>query len=198
MEPSETKPTFLLLDCDSHPIARGVLLDPAQSSNWRVRVLNDQVSAVTQYRELQLVSLSDHQNSSLVRIVDSYDDLIILEPLRPLSDEVRENLRVPVLFSSFIYPISGAWKGRRAIEAFNLSCGGISFSCKEPLQDGETLEVVVPVSSQPLILTCQVLRTLPSPEGATLYALKFIDLCDGEDKLVREFVFSEQIRRHLS
>jgi hypothetical protein len=41
------------------------------------------------------------------------------------------------------------------------------------------------------------LRSRPSSTGDTIYALKFIDLCDEADKLVQEFVFNEQIRNQL-
>jgi c-di-GMP-binding flagellar brake protein YcgR len=121
-----------------------------------------------------------------------------VDPLRPLGAEVRETLRIPVSFQSFIYPLSGAWKGRRTVQAVDLSCGGISFRCAEELSQGESLEVVIPLTRSPLVLTCQVLRSSPSPEGDTVYALKFSDLCKDADQLIQEFVFSEQIRTHAS
>jgi hypothetical protein len=169
MKRTEMDNKFFLLDRDSHPIAQGVMLTPSDPSVWKIRVLHDQAAAVSQLRELQLISSSDQQTPFLARVTDCHDDLVI-------------------------YPLSGAWKGRRTIQAIDLSCGGIAFSCQDTLSDGETLEVIIPISRHPLVLACKVLRRLPSPEGRNHYALKFIDLCDDAEKLVREYVFGIQIR----
>jgi hypothetical protein len=198
MKPTENHKTFLILDCNSRPIAHGILLDAASSSGWTVEVQGGKVSAVTEHRELELINTSDYQISYLVRVMGSRGDQVTLEPLRSLGSEIRETLRVPVNFHSFIYPLSGSWKGRRMIQAVDLSCGGIAFFCRETLYTGESLEVVIPIAKHPLILACQILRCQPSPDGDVIYGAKFIDLCDDADKLVQEFVFTEQIRGHAS
>jgi hypothetical protein len=60
------------------------------------------------------------------------------------------------------------------------------------------MEIVIPINKHPLILTCQILRSQPSPDGDVIYGAKFTDLCDDADKLVQEFVFTEQIRGQAS
>jgi hypothetical protein len=189
---------YLILDCNSRPIAHGLLLDSTEPSGWTIQVLGGKSAVVAKHSEVELISLSDYQTSYLVRVIDCRDDRVSMKPLRPLGAEFRETLRVPVSFQSFIYPLSGSWTGRRAIQAVDLSCGGIAFSCPDELAQGECLEVVVPLTRSPLLLTCQVLRSCPSPTGGTIYALKFVDLCSDADKLIQEFVFSEQIRTQAS
>ena len=99
-------------------------------------------------------------------------------------------------FKSLVYPVTGHWRGRREIESNDLSAGGIAFFTDHSLQIGEQLEVVIPVTSQPLVMRCQVLRIRPTPEAAVpiMYAAKFVDLCDDEETLLRESVFNLQLR----
>ncbi len=53
----------------------------------------------------------------------------------------------------------------------------------------------MPITSEPLILKCQVLRRRPSDrKDEVLYAAKFVEMCDDEEMIVREAVFSVQVR----
>ena len=123
-------------------------------------------------------------------------DMIQLEvaKLAPVNGDMRKNLRVGVHFKSFIYPMTGDWQGRRAVESNDLSAGGIAFFTDHSLQVGEHLEVVIPVTSQPLVVHCQLLRMRPTDRADILYAAKFVDLCNDEETLLREAVFNLQLR----
>ena len=55
-------------------------------------------------------------------------------------------------------------------------------------------EVVIPVTAQPLVLRLKVLRRLPSDEPIPLYASQFMGLLREEESMVREAVFSIQLR----
>ena len=57
-------------------------------------------------------------------------------------------------------------------------------------------EAVIPVTSEPLVVTCQVLRMRPTERAAVplMYAAKFVDLCNDEETLLRESVFNLQLR----
>jgi hypothetical protein len=196
METPEHEKKLLLLDNESHPIANGIMRDPTEKSTWDVEVLNGRAEAAAQMRQLQLISLDDDQISVLAQMLGARGDHVQVKPLSQLGEDVRENLRIPVRFQSFIYPLSGDWKGRRNISAVDLSCGGIAFSCQKPLSKGETLEIIVPLHPCPVILTAEILRIRPAPEGnGNIYASKFVGLCDEADKLIREFVFMEQLRQ---
>ena len=61
------------------------------------------------------------------------------------------------------------------------------------MNDGEVIEVVVPVTSQPLVVQCEILRQQLSERGDTMYAGKFIGLCEDEEVLLRESVFALQL-----
>ncbi len=108
--------------------------------------------------------------------------------------ELRRDLRVPVQFESYIYPLSGMWKGRQEIRSVDISCGGIGFSSPTALTDGEQLEVVLPVTSYPLVVQCQVLHHRKLDDEMTFYAAKFIEMRGDEEAMIRKAVFNIQLQ----
>lgn len=185
---------YLLLDSRKMPLARGILENSREAQTWQVRVLDDKISEVMTHEEVQLIPMADGETALLGRILRNRGDRIVLEKLQTLDSDMRQNLRVPIHFKSFLYPLTGRWQGRREMEANDLSCGGIAFFCRDELAERERLEVVVPITSQPLILRCEIIRRRPSDrEDAAMYAAKFYDLCNDEEMLVREAVFNVQL-----
>jgi hypothetical protein len=193
MEHKKQYPLYLMLDSGYVPLARGLLLSPPAASSWQVRVLDGKIDEVMCHETLQLVCASDQGEDLVGRITGYRKDVITVTRLRRLGSEVRENLRMPTDFHSFIYPCSGPWTGRRAVQACDLSCGGIAFYCQEELGPRERLEIVVPITVPPLILRCEVLRRRPSDRSAILYAAKFINMCNDEETMVRRAVFHIQL-----
>ena len=78
----------------------------------------------------------------------------------------------------------------------DLSCGGLAFFCPRPLEVGERVQVVVPVTAQPLLLDMEILRCSTGPGEECLYAAKFVSLLREEESMVREAVFSLQLRKN--
>ena len=186
---------YALLDSRNAVLAQGRLENPPDAPDWQVRVPEDKISAVMEHEEIQLVPIDGDGDALLGRVRRNRNDLIVLQKLHSLGSEMRQNLRMPTHFQSFIYAVSGGWKGRRQAEANDLSCGGVAFFCAQQLEDGEVVELVVPITSEPLILKCQVLRRRPSDrKDEVLYAAKFVEMCDDEEMIVREAVFSVQVR----
>ena len=63
----------------------------------------------------------------------------------------------------------------------------------EGLEIEERLELVIPVTEEPVILRCQILRKQELRNDKLLYATKFVDMCEDEEVTVREAVFSIQL-----
>ena len=186
---------YALLDSRNAVLTQGRLENPPDAPDWQVRVPEDKISAVMEHEEIQLVPIDGDGDALLGRVRRNRNDLIVLQKLQSLGSEMRQNLRMPTHFQSFIYPVSGGWKGRRQAEANDLSCGGVAFFCAQQLEDGEVVELVVPITSEPLILKCQVLRRRPSDrEDEVLYAAKFVERCDDVEMIGTEAVFSVQVR----
>ena len=185
---------YLMMDSRGTPLAHGRLDNSPDAGNWLVHVLDDRRSAVMEHEQIQMAPLKGSGPTLLGRITSYQGDSIVLEKLQTLDSELRQNLRMPTHFRSFLYPLTGTWQGRLEVEANDLSCGGMAFFCGQELADGEQAEVVIPVTREPVVLRCEVLRRRPSDRAETLYAARFVDLCDDEEMLVREAVYILQRR----
>ncbi len=186
---------YLILDSQGNPLANAVLESPLNSEVLQIRVLNDKVEAVAAHRELQLIGVDDGSPNRVGVIVRQRDDQLVIQPTAALGPAARENLRIVTDFESVMYPVSGWWKGQRALKAKDLSCGGIAFYSSIPLEDREIVEIVLPVTDSPLVIKTQVLRPLEDESSQLpLYAAKFVDLIHDEEALIRKAVFSIQIR----
>ena len=172
---------YLIVDSRGEPVAHGESDDGPERALWEIHVDSGDVKRVLSHEYVSLVSTSEEGN------------VISVEAVRRLDEEVRRNLRMPVRFDSYIYPISGAWKGRAPVISNDLSCGGISFFCARPLQVGERVQIVIPITSQPLLLETKILRQRPSGEPIPLYAGSFVDMIHEEERMVREAVFGLQL-----
>ncbi len=185
---------YLILDSRDEPLGRGQLRNRPEEEIWQVLVMDGKIAEVMEHEEIQLVPILDGYLPVRGRILRGRYDNIVVKRLKTLDIEKRQNLRMPTHFISFIHPISGKWKGRRGIRAKDLSCGGIAFFCREELAVGEELEIIVPITSQPVLLRSAVLRIRPDErEDMCMYAAKFVDTCNDEEMLVREAVFNVQL-----
>lgn len=189
---------YLLLDSRGIPLAQARPQGPAAINGnlWQLVVQDDKIDLVLKHKQFKLMAITDASPSYEGTLMRSRNDMIQLEVHKSASngDDMRKNLRVLVCFKSFIYSLSGNWPGRRAVVSHDLSCGGIAFFTDQSLQIGERFEVVVPVTSQPLVVKGEVLRMRPSSQGGSImYAAKFIDLCNDEETLLREAVFNLQL-----
>lgn len=185
---------YLLLDSRGTAIARGRIQGRTDGPFWQVQVEDGKIDKVLEHKKLKLLSILDAGPSYEGTIVRSRNDMIQLEviSIKHEDGDMRKNLRVAVRFKSLIYPLTGRWKGRREIESNDISAGGIAFFTSYSLQVGEQLEVVVPVTSEPLVVRCQILRIRPGDHDI-MYAAKFVDLCNDEETLLREAVFNLQL-----
>lgn len=189
---------YLMLDSKGTPIARGRVQGKTDGPYWQIQVEDGKIDEILEHKKLLLLSMMDSEPSYQGIIVRSRYDMIQLEitKMEHDSNDMRKNLRVLVRFKSLIYPLTGRWKGRREVVSNDLSCGGVAFFTDHSLQVGEQLELVVPVTAEPLVARCQVLRMRPTEDAAIpiMYAAKFVDLCNDEETLLREAVFNLQLR----
>lgn len=185
---------YLILDSKGTPLANAVLESPANSEVLQIRVLNDKVDEVAAHRELQLIGIDDSTPNRIGVIVRQRDDQLVIQPTAALDSNARENLRILTDFSSVMYPVSGRWKGQKAVRGKDLSCGGVAFYTTTPLDNREIVEMVLPVTDYPLVVKTQVIRQMQEDGAPPLYAAKFVDLIQDEEALIRKAVFSIQIR----
>ena len=148
--------------------------------------------------------LMQHQEICLVNVDEEL--VVRCEPLRQTHTRITvrrstatvvkfdRDLRAPARFSSFIYPVSGDWKGRWEVRGIDLSCGGIAFSCGAELCQQEIVELALPIAHQPLLVQCRILHSQLLDETHFIYSDKFVALCREEEAMIRRAVFDLQLQ----
>ena len=188
----------IIADSENEPLAHGIVKNPPSDTVWRVQIPDNEIQQVLEHEFVQFIGMSEDLPPMAGRLLCREGNLLLIEPVSELGENARKNLRVPVRFDSFLHPVSGSWRGRLPITCHDLSCGGIAFFCDQPLEIGEVAEVVIPITTQPLLLHIQILRIRPSNSKIPLFAARFVNMIHDQEILVREAVFSQQIRNHAN
>ena len=187
--------TYLILDTQNHALANGELATPPGASPMRLNIQDNKVDDVMAHEVITLFSSSSEELPIQCRILRQRGDAVLLEKIATLDPEVRRNLRVPVKFDTFLYPLpESAWRQRRSVQSIDLSCGGIAFYADCQLELHEQMEIVIVPTEEPVILRCEILRKHELQNDRFLYATKFVDMCEDEEVIVREAVFSLQLQ----
>lgn len=185
---------YMISDSQNETLTAAVLETPPASKVWRLRLPGENLPRVLEHEIINLIPADPSSPDMVGRILSSnHVDFIDVEPQGEAGASLRQNLRVPVRFESFLYPVTGSWTGRLPIICHDLSCGGLAFFCNFPLKIAEIVELVVPITVQPLILRARILRLRPSNSNIPLYSARFLDLIHDEEVILREAVFSQQI-----
>ncbi|MDE7245605.1 MAG: PilZ domain-containing protein [Oscillospiraceae bacterium] len=185
---------YLILDGEGHALSQAVLESAPDASALQVRLLDDEPEDFTHKGEIQLIGLDDGSPACRGFVERQRGSRLVIHTTADLGVEARENLRVATDFRSVIYPVTGRWRGQRAVQGHDLSCGGVAFHTMERLSVGEIAEIVLPVTDEPLLLHFRVLRELPSDTPVPLYAARFIDLILDQEIIIRKAVFGIQVR----
>ncbi|MCI8909979.1 MAG: PilZ domain-containing protein [Oscillibacter sp.] len=188
---------YMLLDSGNTPLAHCLMQGPTDGQTLQVEILGGREDAVGAHEIVELISMGRSNMAYQCKVLRQRGERFALEKLMELDPEVRRNLRVPIRFESFLYPLSGRWKGRRNIRSIDLSCGGIGFFSGPGLRAGERMEVVIPLTDEPLILRCEILRINELKEERVMYAAKFVEMCEDEEVMVRKAVFNIQLQNEM-
>lgn len=186
---------YLILNNTGEALAQAVLESPRITEVVQLRLTEETDLDYRELGELQFIGL-DNGSASLRGVVTMQrGERLVVRPGAILGEEARENLRIQTSFESVMYPVTGYWKGQKAIRGHDLSCGGVAFYTTQPVKVGEVVQIVLPVTDSPLLLHTRVLRELPSKRPEPLYAARFVDLCLDEEFMIRKAVFSIQVSR---
>ena len=190
---------YLILDAGGVPLTQAVLENLPSASTLQFRLPEENAGALAALpgladgAEVQMVGLDDSSIAHRGVITRRRGNRLAVRTTADLGAQARENLRVRTNFKSVIYPVSGAWQGRRTVWGYDLSCGGVAFYCAQPLDIGEVAEMVLVVTDEPLLVRFRVLRQLPSDDERPLYAAKFVDPIQDEEVFIRKAVFHIQV-----
>ncbi len=186
---------YLILDSHGEALAQAVLESPRVTEVVQLHLTEETELDFLQIGEIQCIGLDNSTPSLRGTVTMQRGERLVIKPQAMLGAEARENLRILTDFESVMYPVTGYWKGQRAIQGKDLSCGGVAFRTAQTLKVGEVVQLVLPVTDSPLLLRSRILRELSADENGTLYAARFIDLCLDEEFIIRKAVFSIQVSR---
>jgi len=188
------KNMYLIMDSQNNALANGELTTPPGTTPMRMEVQDGKVDDVMQHEIVVLLSSSSEDLPVQCRLLRQRGDSVLLEKIATLDPEVRRNLRVPARFDTFIYSVSSSpWRGRQRVEAIDLSCGGVAFYSDFYLEVHDEVEIVITPTEEPVILRCEILRR-QGLQNRFMYATRFVDMCEDEEVVVREAVFSLQLQ----
>ena len=183
----------LLMDKDANYLGKGEVQNSAEGVNIQFKVLEGKTDEIVKAEIVQVVPMDKEASIVMGRVILRRGNNIVIEPMRDAGAGIRKNFRMPVDFESFIYFDSG---GRAIIRSIDLSCGGIAFYSVSPLDPGEEIDVVIPITVEgPLIVRAKVLRSKPFSPPIQQYACQFIDLIHDEEAAIQEAVFTVQLER---
>ncbi len=180
---------YKVTDNDGKLIGNAFSDDPPTSPVWRLILAQADAQVVIETKNVKVIIPGSEEEPIEGSVISSNGSMVTVKGLR-----VRENLRMPVKFSTYIYPVNDSWVGRAQIHGNDLSCGGFAFFSERELKIGEVVETVLPITSRPLILLLKVLRTKVLPDGRLMYAAEFHEMLHEQETMVRETVFRLQVQ----
>ena len=190
-----TNHTYMMLDSQNNALASSELVSPPGTMPMRLQILDNKVDDVMGHEVIVLFSSKSDELPVQCRILRQRGDDIMVEKIATLDPEVRRNLRVPARFDTFIYPIPGSgWRGRHPVQTIDLSCGGVAFYSDFQMEAHDKMEIVITPTEEPVILHCEILKRQDLQSSRFMYATKFVDMCEDEEVVVREAVFSLQLQ----
>ncbi len=120
-----------------------------------------------------------------------------------ISAQMRSELKVKIRFETHLTKITmlGEVENQMSIPVVSrdISCGGICFLAKTDLDTQSTYEIVIPITSEPILADLKVVRKEFVPEeNIFIYGAKFIDFNINGERMLREAVFKLQMRYRKS
>ena len=186
---------YLILNQKDQPLANAVLESPLDADILQFRLLEGDPEELALQGGIELIGGDEGSPDFAGVITRIRGDRILVQPTAPLSDQTRKNLRMPTEFDSYIYPVDESWVGRSPVHGVDISCGGIAFCCERPLQVGEVVQLVLPITEAPLLLNVEILRVKLDINPHPLYAARFLDLNHDEESMIRRAVFHIQMNK---
>lgn len=184
---------YLLSGSDRVVLAKGTLEVPSSGDTIRLKICDSKAETVAEHQIVIIMSEESGEMPIQCHLVERSGDVIALRKMMQLDSEYRRSLRIPARFNSFIYPVDGSFKGRKLLRSIDLSHGGIAFYSDSSMEIGDVQEIVIPVTTQPLIVKMKILRKQDLANGQTYYAAKFVNLLDEEENMICRAVFEIQL-----
>lgn len=186
---------YFLLTRDQRMLAKGMLVSGSVECKVQLKITEGSPDAVERQEILCLIGSESGENPVMGQVISRRNDQVLIKTIMTLNPELRRTYRIPADFESFLYPVSGTWKGRMGVKAKDMSCGGMAFTSAGDLAVDEVAQIVIPNIRFPVLVNLQILRKETLSDGQKYYCCKFVDMCPEEEQSVCRSVFSIQVDR---
>ncbi len=191
---------YLILDSDHSSLTRGSLRTPVSNGILEFEIPEDDTHLLDDIDSripLQFIGFDQESPSFSGKINRRRGNRLAVERGPSLGEDPRESLRAPFYYDSYIYPMSGDWKGRIPIKIVDLSCGGVGFFAEEVLEVQETVELAIPITAGPLLIPGKIVRPLANEtvdiSKPIHYVAKFMSGIDEVEVAIRKEVLKQQL-----
>ncbi len=175
---------YKVSDSKGKQLGFGISDDPPESPVWKLITTPKEMDEIKKHNFVLLQPTWDKTPAVEGRILEISGSIVSIKGV-----QVRENLRMPVEFETFIYSISDDWEGRVPITGLDVSCGGIAFTCERDFEVNDVMQVALPITSRPLLLNLRIIRVKTEKNKPVIYAAKFLNTIREEETMIRESVY---------
>lgn len=191
---------YLILDCYHSSLTRGALRSSPSAPILEFEIPEADVARLEEVESnttLQFIGFDESSPSFAGKITRRRGNRLAVERGAALGEDPREELRAPYFFTSYVYSMSGEWQGRSAIQTYDLSCGGIGFTCNRRLTSQERVELAVPLTDGVLLIPGKIIRPQEGethqPGESIHYVAKFMSGIEEVEVAIRKEVLKQQL-----
>ena len=184
---------YLLLTREQELLAKGILESGTPEGIMQMRIAEGSAQEVAEQEVICVFGSDAGETPMQCKVTERKGSRVLLKKIMTLNPELRRSYRIPADFCSYLYPVSGQWRGRKSLKAVDLSCGGIAFYTTDGLEVGEIAEVIIPIIRLPVIVRVKILRKEILADGRVYYGCSFKYQCRQEEESVCQAVFGIQI-----
>ena len=192
---------YLILSENDMVLCEAVL--EKSGADKMVMKVKDSAKSLKDLAMVKLHKMQSYAETYQGHILSISGNTVTINKVVNISAQMRSELKVKIRFETHLTKITmlGEVENQMSIPVVSrdISCGGICFLAKTDLDTQSTYEIVIPITSEPILADLKVVRKEFVPEeNIFIYGAKFIDFNINGERMLREAVFKLQMRYRKS
>ena len=191
---------YAILSENSDMVLGEAVLLERYRSNMTMKIVDD----VKFLEGLEIIKFHQMQSYAEVyqgKIVGIEGNIVSLSEVINISARMRNEIKIKIRVETKIIKLFPEEEEKFPVSipivTNDISCGGIGFVSKADLSKDGNYEVVIHVTSSPIVVSLDIVRKEFQPEkNQYVYGSKFSDLNIVEERMLREAIFRLQMGRH--
>lgn len=186
---------YLILDDCHGSLTRAVLRNPPTAPVLEFEIPEKDIKLLEGHVDIECLGFDEHSPSFAGKITRRRGNRIAVQRGEALEESSLDALRAPYFIDGFVYPVSGEWTGRASMQTKDLSCGGVSFTCKSPLAKQEVVEIALAVREGAMVIPAKIVKISHNPDGSGQFVAKFISGVEEVEQMIRKEVMFLQLKQ---